>query len=120
MVVEDEPGLRRLTARLLQGAGYTVHETVDGLEALEFVQAAPELVDVVVSDLVMPRLDGVAFRQRLATLHPVPCILVSGYDSVQLEALGIAAPCGVLTKPVPRDELLDRVRQCLPTEVRSH
>ena len=63
MVVEDEPFVRRLTARLLLEAGYAVHETHDGLEALEFVQAAPVLLDVVVSDVVMPRLNGVDLLQ---------------------------------------------------------
>jgi two-component system C4-dicarboxylate transport response regulator DctD len=71
-------------------------------------------LDVVVSDIVMPRLDGVGLLQRLATLQPeLPCILVSGYGIPQLAALGIAAPCGILTKPVPPAVLLDEVRRCL-------
>jgi CheY-like chemotaxis protein len=114
MVVDDEPIVRRMTARLLQAAGYAVHEAKDGLEAFEFVQSSPELLDVMVSDIVMPRLDGVALVQRLASLNPdLPCILISGYGIPQLEALGIAAPCGILTKPVPPDVLLDEVRRCL-------
>jgi len=112
--VDDEPIVRRLTARLIQAAGYFVHEATDGLEALEFVQSAPELLDVVVTDIVMPRLDGVALVQRLASVcSDLPCILVSGYGMPQLEALGIAAPCGILAKPVPPDVLLDEVRRCL-------
>lgn len=114
MVVEDEPDVRRLTARVLQEAGYTVHEVGDGLEALEFVQAAPELLDVVVSDVVMPRLNGVELLQRLSSACPdLPCILMSGYGAPELEALGIAAPCGMLTKPVLPAVLLDEVRRCL-------
>jgi two-component system cell cycle sensor histidine kinase/response regulator CckA len=114
MVVDDEPIVRRMTARLIQEAGYSVHEATDGLEALEFVQAAPELLDVVVSDVVMPRLDGVGLVQRIASMcSDLPCILVSGYGIPQLAALGIAAPCGILTKPVPPDVLLDEVRRCL-------
>ena len=114
MVVDDEPIVRRITMRLLQAAGYAVHEARDGLEAFEFVQSSPELLDVMVSDIVMPRLDGVGLVQRLASLNPgLPCILVSGYGIPQLETLGIAAPCGILTKPVPPDVLLDEVRRCL-------
>jgi CheY-like chemotaxis protein len=114
MVVDDEPSVRRMTARLLQAAGYSVHEARDGLEALEFVQAAPTLLDLMVSDVVMPRLDGVALLHRLAASHPdLPCILVSGYGIPQLTTLGIAAPCGILTKPVPPDVLLDEIRRCL-------
>jgi two-component system cell cycle sensor histidine kinase/response regulator CckA len=58
MLVEDEPSLRRITARLLMAAGYTVHEMAE-MEALDFLQASPGLVHVVVSDIVMPRLNGV-------------------------------------------------------------
>ena len=114
MVVDDEPGVRWLTVRLLQAAGYSVHQAEDGLEAFEFVRSQPELLDVVVSDIVMPRLDGVALVQRLATVcSDLPCILVSGYGAPQLEALGIAVPCGILSKPVPAEVLLGEVRRCL-------
>ena len=114
MVVEDEPFVRRITARLLQEAGYAVHERKDGLEALEFVQSAPELLDVVLSDVVMPRLNGVELLQRLSSVCPeLPCILISGYGFEQLAEFGIAAPCGMLTKPVASQVLLDEVRRCL-------
>jgi CheY-like chemotaxis protein len=114
LVVDDEPSVRRITARLLQEAGYSTHEAEDGLEALKLVQSAPDLLDLVVSDIVMPRLDGVALLQRLASFRAdLPCILVSGYGSSQLEALGIAAPCGILTKPVAPEAFLDEVRRCL-------
>jgi CheY-like chemotaxis protein len=114
MVVDDEPVVRLVTARLLRSAGYLVHEAKDGLEALEFVQAAPELLDVMVSDVVMPRLDGVTLLQRLATSHPdLPCILMSGYGIPQLATVGIVAPCGILTKPVPPDVLLQEIRRCI-------
>src|SRR2546427_10842107 len=103
-----------MTASLLQEAGFSVHEAKDGLEALEFVQSVPDLLDVVVSDVVMPRLDGVALVQRIATVcSDLPCILVSGYGIPQLEALGIPAPCGILTIPVPPDVLQNEVRRCL-------
>jgi two-component system, chemotaxis family, chemotaxis protein CheY len=114
MVVDDEPSVRLMTVRLLLGAGYSVHQAKDGLEAFEFVQSSPELLDVVLSDVVMPRLDGVALVQRLAGLNPdLPCILVTGYGIPQLEALGITAPCGILIKPVPPDVLLGEVHRCL-------
>jgi two-component system cell cycle sensor histidine kinase/response regulator CckA len=114
MVVDDEPGVRLLMARLLREAGYSVHEACDGLEALEFVESAPQLLDVLVSDIVMPRLDGVALVQRLATVcSDLPCILVSGYGVPQLEALGITVACGILAKPVPAELLLGEVRRCL-------
>jgi DNA-binding NtrC family response regulator len=114
MLVEDEPSVRRMTGRLLTEAGYAVHEMVDGLAALEFLLAAPRPVHVVVSDIVMPRLNGVQLVQRLSILYPdLPCILMSGHGGPQLATLGIAEPCGVLTKPVPPEVLLDKVRECL-------
>ena len=114
LIVEDEPNVRRLMARILRGARYTVHEAKDGLEALEFVQAAPESVDVVVSDIVMPRLNGVELMLEISRACPeLPCILVSAYGTPQLADLGIVAPCGILTKPVPATVLLHEVRRCL-------
>jgi two-component system, cell cycle sensor histidine kinase and response regulator CckA len=113
LVVDDEPGVRRFAARVLREQGYGVHEAADGLEALELVRiVAP--IDAVVSDIVMPRLNGVQLLQSLSTLRPdLPVILMSGYGTVQLAERGIASPCGVLSKPFPPELLVAEVRRCI-------
>lgn len=113
LVVDDEPSVRRFASRVLVEAGYLVEEAMDGVTALERVTDGGRL-DAVVSDIVMPRLNGVELVKALAVTHPaLPIILMSGYASGQLEGMGIAAPCAVLPKPFPGDRLLEELRRCL-------
>jgi CheY-like chemotaxis protein len=113
LVVDDEPTVRRFASRVLVEAGYLVDEATDGAAALERVIAGAPLA-AVVSDIVMPRLNGVELMRTLATTHPdLPVILMSAYATAQLEGMGIAAPCAILPKPFSGDRLIDELRKCL-------
>jgi len=112
-LVDDESTVRRFAARVLEREGYGVVEARDGAEALELIQQGGILVEVVVSDIVMPRLNGVELMQALSTSHPhLPVILMSGHAPSALTELGIAAPCAILPKPFPSERLLEEVRRC--------
>lgn len=114
LLVDDESAVRRFAARVLEREGFLVLEARDGAEALELIRAGAASVDVVVSDIVMPRLNGVELMQALATSHPdVPIILMSGYATAALSELGISAPCSILAKPFPPERLVEEVRRCL-------
>lgn len=114
LVVDDESAVRRFAVRVLEREGFVVMEARDGAEALDLVRSSGLSVDVVVSDIVMPRVNGVELMQALATSHPeVPVILMSGYATAALTDLGIAAPCSILPKPFPPDRLLEEVRRCM-------
>ncbi len=114
LVVDDEPGIRTVIRRLLARQGYVVHEAYDGLHALEVVRADPDVLDLVVSDLRMPRLNGVELVQLLAVETPeLPFVLISGYAVRELEEFGIVAPCGMLEKPLVEDVFLAEVHRCL-------
>ncbi|HEX2638735.1 MAG TPA: response regulator [Gemmatimonadales bacterium] len=114
LVVDDEHAIRRFAARVLLEAGYVVHEAADGAEALAFITAVGAAVDVVVSDIVMPRLNGVELVEALASTHPaLPVILMTGFGAGALAERGIAAPCAVLAKPFAAERLLDEVRRCV-------
>jgi DNA-binding NtrC family response regulator len=114
LVVDDESAVRRFAVRVLQREGYTVMEATDGAEALSLVRAEGASVEVVVSDIVMPRLNGVELMQALSVSHPsLPVILMSGYATAALSELGISAPCSILTKPFPADRLLAEVQRCI-------
>jgi CheY-like chemotaxis protein len=103
---------------MLEAVGYTIHEASDGAEALERVHADALLFDVIVSDLVMPRMNGVELLQTLSTSYPeLPVILISGYGIAELAERGIAAPCAVLAKPLVPELLLAEVRRCLRRRV---
>ena len=113
LVVADEPAVRRLLARLLEAEGYTIHEAADGADALEVVRADDDLFVVIVSDIVMPRINGVELMQVLSTAFPdLPVILISAYGNAELADRGIAAPCAVLGKPIVPELLLAEVRRC--------
>ena len=102
-MVDDEPDLRRLAARILLEEGFHVHEAGDGLEALDYISSRGVSYDAIVTDIVMPRLDGVGLLRRLA-YHPAPSgpvALMSGYGTDQLAERGIVSPCSVLQKPFP-------------------
>jgi PAS domain S-box-containing protein len=97
LVVEDEPLLRRTTRRILEADGYTVVDAADGVEALEHWAArALRPIDALVTDVVMPRLGGLALAERVRADDPaLPMLLVSGY--VADEALaGGTLPGGVI------------------------
>lgn len=114
LVVDDEAAVRRFATRVLEREGYVVIEAKDGMEALELIKQEGTALEAVVSDIVMPRLNGVALMQALSTSHPdLPVILMSGYATGALAELGIAAPCALLPKPFPPGRLLEEVRRCI-------
>lgn len=114
LVVDDEPVVRRFAARVLVGEGFVVQEASDGVEALELIRAGIADLDVVLSDIVMPRMNGVELVQALSAFRPgLPVLLMSGYGSAQLADLGIASPCAVLGKPFSPEVLVAEVRRCL-------
>lgn len=116
LVVDDEPAVRRFAVRALGEAGFSVLEAADGAEALDLIRGSASQCDIVLTDIVMPRVNGVQLLQTLSILRPdLPIILMSGYGTTQLAQRGIASPCGVLSKPFSPDALVAEVRRCLPT-----
>ena len=112
LVVDDEGAVRRFALRVLEREGYLVVEARDGVEALELIKQGHQF-DAVVSDIVMPRMNGVELMQAMSTTSPeLPVILMSGYATGALAELGISAPCAILPKPFPAERLLQEVRRC--------
>ena len=113
-MVDDEPLVRRFAARVLEEEGFLVSEAADGAEALRLLRDEVPHADAVVSDIVMPRLNGVKLLQILSSTHPqLPILLMSGYASAELEGMGIAAPCAILPKPFAPERLVEELRRCL-------
>ncbi|MCU0623899.1 MAG: ATP-binding protein, partial [Gemmatimonadaceae bacterium] len=81
LLVDDEPGVRMLAARVLRREGYVVHEAGDGEEALRLAgDGMLGDLDALVTDLVMPRLGGVALAQALRVRRPdLPVVMITGY-----------------------------------------
>jgi CheY-like chemotaxis protein len=113
LVVDDEPDVREMVCRMLAQGGYGTCEAADGAEALASLRAGLP-VDLVLSDVAMPQLNGVQLVEALSVSHPgLPVLLMSGYAVQDLVARGIAAPCGIVMKPFTPERLLDEVRRCL-------
>jgi two-component system cell cycle sensor histidine kinase/response regulator CckA len=114
LVVDDETAVRRFACRVLERAGYGIFEATDGVEALELIQGLTGALEVVVSDIVMPRMNGVQLMQSLSVSQPnLPVILMSGYATTALSELGIATPCSILPKPFSAERLLAEVDRCV-------
>ena len=115
LVVDDEPGVRRITARFLRSAGHTVVEASDGFDAWRHLQAQASSIDVLLTDVMMPRMSGTELAARVHEHRPdLPIVFMSGYTSTELTARGLDRAKGVLlTKPFGPDTLLALVDQVL-------
>jgi CheY-like chemotaxis protein len=114
LIVDDEVMVRGIVQRMLEEDGYHVYEAGDGLAALDFVRTAPDLLDLVVTDIAMSRLNGIVLMQVLAVESAeLPCVLISGYAPPGPERFGMAPPCGVMQKPLEATEFLAEVRRSL-------
>jgi DNA-binding response OmpR family regulator len=110
LVIEDEPRILSFLARGLEAEGFAVDGAGDGPAGLE--RAVRERYDLVVLDLLLPKLDGLAVLQELQRQRPeLPVLIVSARSDLQtkLRGFGLGA-CDYVPKPFAFDELLARVR----------
>ena len=117
LLVDDEAFVRRQITRLLQRAGYEVWEADNAHLALELSKRFT--VDLVITDLYMPRMNGFAFIEALVNRHNrCPVIAMTGGGArTPLELLADAARIGadqVLQKPFQMQTLLEAIRRVLP------
>lgn len=107
LVVDDEPAIREVIATLLEDEGYLVRHAKDGLEALDAING--DRVDLIVSDVVMPRLDGASFVRKLRGRgHLMPVVLMSAvYADVDLPGVRF------VPKPFEIERLLGAVTSAL-------
>jgi two-component system, cell cycle sensor histidine kinase and response regulator CckA len=115
LLVEDEDGLRALNARGLASRGYTVLEAGNGVEAIDVLEKANGRVDLVVSDVVMPEMDGPTLLRELRNRNPsLKIIFVSGYaeDAFQ-KHLPEQGQFAFLSKPFTLKQLVEVVKDTL-------
>ncbi len=124
LVVEDEPAIRELVRRTLEGAGLTVIEAENGRQALDIFSVGGEPPKLVLSDVIMPELNGRELSDALADTHPaMPILFMSGYTGDDVLARSLLPETALfIQKPFAPEELLSRVRGMLAgitaTEVR--
>ncbi|MCO5170541.1 MAG: ATP-binding protein [Planctomycetes bacterium] len=113
LLAEDEPAVRAMAARALQGVGYAVLACGSGEEALAAAAGHPGPIDLLLTDVVMSGMSGVELARRLRAARPdLRVLLVSGYAPELLEA-GDAPPGPLLLKPFSAGALTARVREVL-------
>jgi PAS domain S-box-containing protein len=116
LVVEDEPAVRGFVASTLERAGYDVLVAGSPAEAEAMTEGTSQPIDVLVTDLVMPEINGQALAKRLLAARPsMRVILMSGYDPA-LTVLPADSPFRFLAKPFGRDELTSAVAQALAAD----
>ena len=117
LVVEDDLPLRQVYKMALTLAGFEVREVGDGYEALRALEERPP--DLVVLDLMLPRVNGNIVRQEMAArahMQKIPVVVVTGAaDGPDLNQL--EADC-VMKKPITPDMLVETVRKCLASGAR--
>jgi two-component system cell cycle sensor histidine kinase/response regulator CckA len=114
LLVEDEPVVRQFVADVLNASGHVVHATGSPTEGLEIAAAQPH-VDLLVTDIVMPQMDGVTLAARIRAQQPnLRVLLMSGYQDRRLAA-GAAASM-ILPKPFTAAQLRARVEEALQAD----
>ncbi len=115
MVVDDEEAIRQLSRELLEDFGYRVFTFTNGEEALAAFEKSPELFDLVITDMTMPRMTGDDLARELNRIRKdIPIILCTGYNESISEAK--ALDMGIdkfLLKPIENNELLFQIRKIL-------
>jgi CheY-like chemotaxis protein len=115
LFVDDEKTLTDMGRRLLESLGYSVKTFTDPVAAFEFFEREPDGVDLVLTDMTMPRLTGDQLAQKMMAVRPdIPIVLCTGFsikiDEARAKSLGIRA---FINKPILRADLAAALRRVL-------
>ena len=115
LVVEDEPEVRQFTVQALESYGYNVVEANDGDEGLEICRQMGDVIDLVVTDVVMPRMGGRELANRVWRMRPeMRFLFMSGYTDNALSMNGVLEPhVRFIEKPFSLEGIAKRVREVL-------
>lgn len=119
LVIDDDPDVLELARDVLAASGYEVLEARDGEEALRIAEARPAAIDLLLTDVVMPGINGVEVANRLTGRRPDTKVLyMSGFTVVGAQADAVPAPSlepgtPILPKPFSPEVLTRKVREVL-------
>lgn len=113
LLVEDDPDLQQLLEFTFENKGFDVAVADDGADALDYLEGADSLPDVIVLDILMPVIDGMEFLRRRAqddTLASIPTVILTGLDDEDTlaEAYELGAD-DYVTKPFSPNALITRI-----------
>src|SRR6266536_1597445 len=115
LVVEDEDAMREVTRRILARNGYEVVAVAGGQEALRTLTGRLEHIDVLLTDVIMPQMQGKELADKVRVLHPeVRVVFMSGYTEGVLSAQGVLEPgIDLIEKPFSETTVLSKLREVL-------
>jgi CheY-like chemotaxis protein len=114
LVAEDEEQVRSLVVSRLAARGYAVLSAADGREALRVAEQRRDRIDVLVADVVMPRMSGPELARQLRRSHPEAAVIfISGYAEEPTFREGVDRDAAFLSKPFEVDELCQLIRAVL-------
>ncbi|MEV8508362.1 PAS domain S-box protein [Actinoplanes sp. NPDC051475] len=115
LMVEDEDALRQVTARILTRAGYNVLPANGGAQAIHIAQTHPEPIDLLLTDVIMPKMMGNEVAARIQAIRPdIPVLYMSGYaQPVLTENRTLPDGVTIVEKPFTSRDLLHRIRTVL-------
>lgn len=115
LVVEDQAAVREMTAEILNQYGYEVLEAANGTEALLLSERFPNRIHLLITDVIMPGMNGYDLSVRFASLRPTMKVLfISGYTADMIARQGVLEPgAALLSKPFTPDALARKVRELL-------
>ena len=111
LVVDDEQSVRELIALFLETSGFTVFQAPGGHEALKFVTSPDSLVDILVTDIIMPKMNGKELANRVCSVKPhIKVLFVSAYSAEILSSQNLC-PTGAdyIRKPFNKEALLNKI-----------
>jgi two-component system cell cycle sensor histidine kinase/response regulator CckA len=113
LVVEDVEAIRKMVCAILVAHGYKCVEAVDGREALQLVEDGGEPFELVLTDMIMPRMNGAELARNLSRIRPgIPIVYMSGYTEESV-IRDVANSGAFLAKPFTASALLETVRRSL-------
>lgn len=119
LVIDDDPAIAAMLARVLEDAGCRVTHVHGGAEALERLADEEFVPDIVVTDIAMPDVDGLALINAMrGRARPVPIIAMSGGSAIGFDVLGAARKLGavaVIEKPFRRSQIVELIDRHLGT-----
>jgi two-component system cell cycle sensor histidine kinase/response regulator CckA len=115
LLVEDEKALRDLFRMVLTNYGYQVLDTGDAFEALEIFREKKDTIDLLLTDMIMPKMGGRALAERITAMrNDVKVAFMSGYtDDAVVKGGMLSAGSAFIEKPISKNELLRKVRSIL-------
>jgi DNA-binding response OmpR family regulator len=114
LIVDDEPLMTELFEKLMSKRGFNVISAPGGPEALQVMGSGDAVADLVITDMTMPQMDGLALAAELLRRFPeVPVMLATGHDADMTIAAGLPNVVAVVRKPYQHRVLADQIRAVL-------